>query len=55
MGQVFSLNLSEVKGVSKRPVDEAKLIEGFGMEKDAHAGNELRQVSLLSIEHEELC
>ena len=50
MGKIFSLNTSKIKGVPKKPVNEAKLIEGYGMQHDVHAGNELRQVSLLSIE-----
>ncbi len=49
-GRVFSINLSKIKGVSKLPVDKALLIKGFGLQEDAHAGNELRQVSLLAIE-----
>lgn len=49
-GRVFSINCSRTKGMSKAPVDRALLIEGFGLEKDAHAGGGLRQVSLLSIE-----
>ena len=49
-GRVFSINISKIKGVSKIPVDKALLIKGFGVEQDAHAGSELRQVSLLAIE-----
>jgi len=48
--RVFSINYSKVKGVSKKPVSRALLIEGLGMDKDAHAGPGIRQVSLLSIE-----
>ncbi|MFA4888133.1 MAG: MOSC domain-containing protein [Candidatus Omnitrophota bacterium] len=49
-GKIFSINYSKVKGVSKTPIKQALLIEGFGLDKDAHAGGGLRQVSLLSIE-----
>ncbi len=49
-GRIFSINVSKIKGVSKTPVDKALLIKGFGVEHDAHAGSELRQVSLLAIE-----
>jgi MOSC domain-containing protein YiiM len=49
-GKVFSINLSKSKGVSKSSVNEANLVENLGFENDAHAGTDLRQVSLLSIE-----
>jgi cyclic pyranopterin phosphate synthase len=49
-GRIFSINYSKVKGTSKMPVAEALLIEGFGLDKDAHAGSDARQVSLLSLE-----
>ncbi|MFH1823725.1 MAG: MOSC domain-containing protein [Candidatus Firestonebacteria bacterium] len=49
-GKIFSINLSKSKGVSKLSVNEAKLVENFGFENDVHAGTDLRQVSLLSIE-----
>lgn len=49
-GKVLSINYSKVKGVAKTPIDKAMLVEGFGLDKDAHAAGGLRQVSLLSIE-----
>ncbi len=49
-GRVFSINYSNIKGVSKVSIKKALLIKDFGLDKDAHAGTELRQVSLLSIE-----
>jgi len=49
-GKIFSINYSKAKGVSKVPIKSALLIEGFGLDKDAHAGGGLKQVSLLSIE-----
>lgn len=49
-GKIFSINYSKVKGVSKSPVKSSLLIEGFGLDKDAHAGSGLKQVSMLSVE-----
>ncbi len=51
IGKVVSINISQAKGISKAPVESAKLIEQFGIEGDVHAGlDELRQVSLLAFE-----
>lgn len=50
MGKIFSINLSEKKGTVKQPVESAGVIEGFGLEGDAHGGDWHRQVSLLDIE-----
>jgi molybdenum cofactor synthesis domain-containing protein len=47
--QVVSVNISEVKGTIKTPVDEIELTE-IGVNGDAHAGNWHRQVSLLGTE-----
>jgi len=47
--KVLSVNISEEKGVIKKPVDEIILNEK-GVEKDAHAGDWHRQVSLLAKE-----
>lgn len=49
-GKVFSINCSTKKGISKIPVPEARLMEESGLEGDIHAGEGLRQVSLLAIE-----
>lgn len=48
MGKVIAICVSERRGTVKRPIEQAKLIENFGIEQDAHAGNWHRQVSLLS-------
>lgn len=40
--------ISEMKGVQKVNVKKVRLLEDFGIEKDAHAGKWHRQVSLLS-------
>jgi TatD DNase family protein len=49
-GKVKAVCISEKKGTAKINREEAKLIENFGMEGDAHAGNWHRQISLLSFE-----
>lgn len=49
-GKIVSINCSKIKGVAKSPVLEAVLIEGFGLEGDAHAGDAIKQVSLLALE-----
>lgn len=49
-GEIFSINLSEKKGVSKKSIQKARLIEEFGLEGDAHSGPGIRQVSLLAME-----
>ena len=50
MGCLKGICISEQRGTNKREVDSAILIEDWGIEKDAHAGNWHRQVSLLSYE-----
>lgn len=50
MGKIIAVNISEKKGTQKVNVHSAKVIEDFGLEKDAHAGKWHRQVSLLSYE-----
>ena len=48
---IYSINVSSKKGVPKKPVEEIKLIENFGMEGDAHSKAEsIRQVSFLALE-----
>ena len=49
-GIVKAVNTSETKGVVKKPVDSVVMIEGFGIQGDAHAGPGKRQVSLLAQE-----
>ena len=49
--KIVSVNVSEKKGVRKRPVKEVSLKAGYGIEGDAHASSTWhRQVSLLAIE-----
>lgn len=47
MGKVLAICISEKKGTLKSEISEAKFIEDFGIENDAHAGKWHRQVSLL--------
>lgn len=49
-GSIFSINISNAKGMPKAPIKEAHLEQGFGIISDAHAGHLDRQVSLLAIE-----
>lgn len=50
LGTVISVNISERKTVRKKPVEACNLLEEHGLEKDAHAGDWHRQVSLLALE-----
>ena len=49
-GRVVSVNVSDVKGVPKHEVEAIHLVEGHGVQGDAHAGAWHRQVSLLAEE-----
>lgn len=50
-GRVVSINISDKKGVRKRPVDSAVIKENYGIEADAHASDKWhRQISLLALE-----
>ena len=50
-GKVVSVNISDRKGVRKKPVKEAMLRTEYGIEGDAHASSAWhRQVSLLARE-----
>lgn len=50
-GKIVSINISDRKGVRKRPVEEVILKAEYGIEGDAHASSEWhRQISLLAIE-----
>ncbi|RQD67906.1 MAG: MOSC domain-containing protein [Tindallia sp. MSAO_Bac2] len=50
MARVLAINISDKKGVVKKPVDKGDFIENFGLKDDAHAGDWHRQVSLLGQE-----
>jgi MOSC domain-containing protein YiiM len=49
-GRVVAINISSKKGTPKEPIGKGRLIEGFGLEDDAHAGKGYRQVSLFALE-----
>lgn len=50
-GRIVSINISDKKGIRKRPIEEGIIKTGYGIEGDAHASSEWhRQVSLLAIE-----
>ena len=44
---VVAVSISEKKGTRKKPQDSIRLVVGYGVEGDAHAGNWHRMVSLL--------
>ncbi|WP_262428765.1 MOSC domain-containing protein [Paratissierella segnis] len=50
MGKVVSVNISDTKGIAKKPIGSGLFIEDYGLENDAHSGSWHRQVSLLAIE-----
>lgn len=50
MGVLKGICVSKKRGTKKAEVAEAMLVENYGIEGDAHAGNWHRQVSLLSLE-----
>jgi molybdopterin adenylyltransferase len=49
-GQIIAVSISAKKGVKKTNILSGTLIENYGFENDAHAGDWHRQVSLLAIE-----
>lgn len=49
MGKVIAVCVSEKRGTQKKNIGQAKFIQNFGIENDAHAGDWHRQVSLLSL------
>lgn len=49
-GKIIAICISEQKGTQKHEVEQANLIEDWGIEHDAHAGKWHRQVSLLALE-----
>jgi len=50
LGIIKAVCISEKKGTAKVNINSGRFIENFGLEKDAHAGNWHRQISLLSYE-----
>jgi MOSC domain-containing protein YiiM len=49
-GRIVAVSVSLKKGVKKTNILRGSLIEHYGLENDAHAGDWHRQVSLLAIE-----
>ncbi len=49
-GRVVAVSVSLKKGVKKTNIRSGVLIENYGLENDAHAGDWHRQVSLLALE-----
>ena len=49
-GIVKAVCISEALGTQKKDIKKAALIENWGVEGDAHAGEHHRQVSMLSLE-----
>jgi MOSC domain-containing protein YiiM len=49
-GRIVAVSVSLKKGVKKTNILRGSLIENYGLENDAHAGDWHRQVSLLAIE-----
>lgn len=49
-GKILAVCTSSRKGIQKNAIDEIRLVRGYGIEGDAHAGNWHRQVSLLEAE-----
>lgn len=50
MAKILSINISDKKGVIKKPINKAILKVNHGIVGDAHAGVWHRQISLLGIE-----
>ena len=48
MGKVITVCISRERGTQKENVHQARFVEDWGIEQDAHAGKWHRQVSLLS-------
>jgi len=49
-GKIVAVCTSEKKGERKRNVGQGMLLQGLGLEGDAHAGFQHRQISLLALE-----
>ena len=50
MARILSVNISDKKGEKKHNVGSCRVLYDRGLENDAHAGMELRQISLLAAE-----
>jgi len=54
MQRVKAISISDRKGIRKKNIDSVRLVENFGLERDAHGGTWHRQVSLLAEESIEI-
>ena len=50
MAKVIAVCISEKRGTEKKNVQKVNVVEGYGIENDAHGGNWHRQISLLQYE-----
>lgn len=50
MGKVLSINIGSIRGIEKTSITQVEVIEGWGLEGDAHGGAWDRQVSILPVE-----
>lgn len=50
MAEILAVNIGDKRGTSKTNVTEARIVEGWGLEGDAHGGNWDRQVSVFPVE-----
>ena len=50
IGKIVAISISEKRGMKKKNVKSAVLIEDNGIQGDAHAGQGDRQISLLALE-----
>lgn len=50
IGHIVAISISTRKGVKKTNIRQGRLLENYGLEYDAHAGDWHRQVSLLAME-----
>jgi MOSC domain-containing protein YiiM len=50
IGRIVAVSTSTRKGVKKANIKQGRLLENYGLEHDAHAGDWHRQVSLLAME-----
>jgi MOSC domain-containing protein YiiM len=50
MGRIVAVNRAGKKGCKKDTIGRGVLVEDFGLEGDGHAGDGIRQVSLLATE-----
>ncbi len=50
MGKVLSIHISSERGVVKTDIQKVEVLEGWGLEGDAHGGDWDRQVSVFPVE-----